>query len=271
MTQIKQEPCDYVPENHEQVATCIEVKDPLDIKLEPVLDQDEESKPTLHIIAELKHTSDVDLDRIELLTSEDEDDKDESLEENNGLSDDEKDQDYQVPDEEDHEIPNDDDSDVSEDIDVEGVDPLEDLSDEEEEMKTIEIEGLKIVQKGQYSKCPRCEKFIKSTFIIRHIKLHDAKEDKVTCPDGCELTFAKINNMFRHLKNVHKSKEPFVCKHCGKRFAKSKTLTGHLAKHRAEKRRAQESEEEALENSGNGRFVCEFPGTVSRFTHFLSQ
>ena len=104
--------------------------------------------------------------------------------------------------------------------------------------------------------------------IDRHIKLHDAKEEKVTCPDGCELTFAKINNLFRHLKNVHKSKEPFVCKHCGKRFAKSKNLTGHLAKHRAEKRRAQESAEEALENSGNGRFSCEFPGTVPQFTHF---
>jgi uncharacterized Zn-finger protein len=74
------------------------------------------------------------------------------------------------------------------------------------------------------------------------------------------MTFAKINNMFRHLKNVHKSKEPFVCKHCGKRFAKSKILTTHLAKHRADKRRAQESAEEALENSGNGRFTCEFPG-----------
>ena len=74
--------------------------------------------------------------------------------------------------------------------------------------------------------------------------------------------------MFRHLKNVHKSKEPFVCKHCGKRFAKSKILTTHLAKHRADKRRAQESAEEALENSGNGRFTCEFPGTVSHFAHF---
>ena len=82
------------------------------------------------------------------------------------------------------------------------------------------------------------------------------------------MTFAKINNMFRHLKNVHKSKEPFVCKHCGKRFAKSKILTTHLAKHRADKRRAQESAEEALENSGNGRFTCEFPGTVSHFAHF---
>ena len=38
MTQIKQEPCDY-DETYEskQVATCIEINDPLDIKLEPVL------------------------------------------------------------------------------------------------------------------------------------------------------------------------------------------------------------------------------------------
>ena len=60
--------------------------------------------------------------------------------------------------------------DTDEDVDVEGLDetpddPLDD--DDSEETKTIEIEGLEIVQKGQYSKCPRCEKFIKSTFIIR--------------------------------------------------------------------------------------------------------
>ena len=61
--------------------------------------------------------------------------------------------------------------DTDEDVDVEGLDetpddPLDD-DDDSEETKTIEIEGLEIVQKGQYSKCPRCEKFIKSTFIIR--------------------------------------------------------------------------------------------------------
>ena len=68
---------------------------------------------------------------------------------------------------------------------------------------------------------------------------------------------------------MHKSKEPFVCKHCGKRFTKSKILTVHLAKHRAEKRRAQESADEALENSGNGRFACEFPGIMLHFTQFF--
>ena len=60
--------------------------------------------------------------------------------------------------------------DSDEDVDVEGLDetPDEPLNEEDcEEIKTIEIEGLEIVQKGQYSKCPKCEKFIKSTFIIR--------------------------------------------------------------------------------------------------------
>ena len=60
--------------------------------------------------------------------------------------------------------------DTDEDVDVEGLDetPDEPLDKEDsEETKTIEIEGLEIVQKGQYSKCPKCEKFIKSTFIIR--------------------------------------------------------------------------------------------------------
>ena len=70
----------------------------------------------------------------------------------------------------------------SEDIDVENDSDAEKepLNEDPNEVTTsIELNGMTIVQKGQYSKCPKCKKFIKSTFIIRHIKLHDAKEDKI--------------------------------------------------------------------------------------------
>ena len=143
------------------------------------------------------------------------------------------------------------------DIDNSDFDEKEaDESSEEKEEEKIEINGMTIIQKGQYSKCPRCLKFIKSTFIIRHIKLHDSKPEKATCPENCGLSFAKINNMFRHLKNVHKSKEPFVCKYCSQRFSKSKMLTQHLAKHRAEKR---SRNLDADSDEDSKKFVCEFP------------
>ena len=126
----------------------------------------------------------------------------------------------------------------------------------------FEFDGLKIEQKGQYSKCPKCFKDIKSTFIFRHIKLHDEKMEKFKCPErSCsDLCFTRINNLFRHLKVVHKSKKPYVCKHqdCTQRFAKSKLLREHLSRHRAERRKAKEESSE--ENVDENRFVCEFPG-----------
>ena len=199
MTQIKQEPCDY-DETYEskKLATCIEIKDPLDIKLEPVLIK---SEPVLdnegkeesvsessekQVISEPQNgTSDVALDNIDLILSDQEENgrsKDEKSEEelyssdnkNENLS--EEDEDFSIPDVESPEEPE---TDEDLDVDVEGFDeiPPEDDpmdlngSDGSEENETIEIEGLEIVQKGQYSKCPRCEKFIKSTFIIRLLEV----------------------------------------------------------------------------------------------------
>ena len=69
--------------------------------------------------------------------------------------------------------------------------------------------------------------------------------------------------MYRHLKDVHKSKEPYVCKQCQKRFESLKILNGHLAKHRAEKILAQEMAEEALENKVT--YVCKFPSCGKYF------
>ena len=52
--------------------------------------------------------------------------------------------------------------------------------DEEEEISTTtEFNGMKIESKGQYSICPVCNKKIKSTFIFRHIKLHNQPSNKV--------------------------------------------------------------------------------------------
>ena len=200
MTQIKQEPCDYdETDESKKVATCIEIKDPLDIKLEPVLiksepvldnDEKEESESESEsiekqVISEPQNgTADVDLDNIDLILSDQEEngksEDEKNVEEfssdnkNEDLS--EEDEDFFIPDVESPEEPE---TDEDLDVDVEGFDeiPPEDDpmdlngSDGSEENETIEIEGLEIVQKGQYSKCPRCEKFIKSTFIIRLLEV----------------------------------------------------------------------------------------------------
>ena len=224
MTEIKIEPLDDNIDNLEikkEIQEIVEVKDPLDIKLEPVV-QD------LPMLDDDEDLDDLD-DKTEKSEKSEKFEKSEKshLEEDSDISDNDNDKDFE-PEK----------SEESEDEDIE-VD-IEHDSDEDEQTTSIELNGMTIVQKGGYSKCPRCQKFIKSTFIIRHIKLHDAKEEKTVCPhENCNITFAKINNMFRHLRNVHKSKEPFVCKHCGKRFAKSKALASHLALHRAEKRKLQ--------------------------------
>ena len=198
MTQIKQEPCDY-DETYEskKLATCIEIKDPLDIKLEPVLiksepvldnDKKEEflSESEKQVISEPQiGTADVDLDNIDLILSDQEENgkNEDEKNEQEGFSSDnknedlsEEDEDFSIPDVESPEEPE---TDEDLDVDVEGFDeiPPEDDpmdlngSDGSEENETIEIEGLEIVQKGQYSKCPRCEKFIKSTFIIRLLEV----------------------------------------------------------------------------------------------------
>ena len=219
MTEIKIEPLDEDIDNLEikkEIQEVVEVKDPLDIKLEPVvqdlpiLDDDED----LDVLDTIANDNDKNLD-------------DKSIDSDISDNDDDNDKDFEPSEKSDE--------DIEVDIEHDSVD-----DDQAEQTTSIELNGMTIVQKGGYSKCPKCQKFIKSTFIIRHIKLHDAKEEKTVCPhENCGITFAKINNMFRHLRNVHKSKEPFVCKHCGKRFAKSKALASHLALHRAEKRKLQ--------------------------------
>ena len=267
MTEIKQEPLDEDEEVIEEPNELVEVKDPIEVKLEVKLE------------GQIRESGgqDFDLDSIGVRSDEEgkdiEDDKeDDDIEEDDGPISDDSDEDYEVDDldeENDDPLTGTDQKDDTEDEDVnveeipeEDDDDIED-DDKNGEEKSIELAGMTIIQKGQYSKCPKCEKWIKSTFILRHIKAHAYVSEKVTCPEGCGMTFGKINNMFRHLINVHQSKEPYVCKHCGNRFAKSKALTSHLAKHRADKRSAQlDSEENDNQDTGNGNknFACEFPG-----------
>lgn len=60
------------------------------------------------------------------------------------------------------------------------------------ECKVVEIGGLKVETYGDYSKCPKCEKNIKSTFIIRHIKLHDQPSTTMNCPyQDCSTSFTR--------------------------------------------------------------------------------
>jgi hypothetical protein len=113
------------------------------------------------------------------------------------------------------------------------------------ESNTIVIDDMKIETVGNYSKCPRCFKNIKSTFIIRHIKLHDMPPEKFDCPEkNCGLQVNRINNLFRHLREIHKSRKPYLCrkKDCKARFAKPQQLKAHNIVHRAENKKAVESE-----------------------------
>ena len=127
------------------------------------------------------------------------------------------------------------------------------------ECKIVEIGGHKVETYGDYSKCPKCEKNIKSTFIIRHIKLHDLPSHVMNCPhQDCSTTFTRSNNMYRHLKVVHDDEEPYICvyKSCKERFASSKALREHV---NSSHRRGVRKEIEQMEAS-NLRFKCEFPG-----------
>ena len=127
------------------------------------------------------------------------------------------------------------------------------------ECTIVEIGGYKVETYGDYSKCPKCEKNIKSTFIIRHIKLHDLPSHVMNCPhEGCATTFTRSNNMYRHLKVVHDDPEPYICvyKSCKERFESSKALREHV---NSSHRRGVRKEMEQMEAS-NMRFKCEFPG-----------
>ena len=64
--------------------------------------------------------------------------------------------------------------------------------------------STKVETYGDYSKCPKCEKNIKSTFIIRHIKLHDQPSLSMKCPyQDCATSFTrsaallKVSRRFR--------------------------------------------------------------------------
>ena len=117
---------------------------------------------------------------------------------------------------------------------------------------SFEITGLRIETRGNYSRCPKCKKDIKSTFIIRHIKLHDVPIEKYECPEkSCGLHVNRINNLFRHLKVVHKSQKPYICKYCKKRYARAEELRTHFAGHKAERERHRRTEKlDRLEDDG---------------------
>jgi len=128
-----------------------------------------------------------------------------------------------------------------------------------QELKIVEIGGHRVETYGDYSKCPKCEKNIKSTFIIRHIKLHDLPTNVMNCPyENCKTSFTRSNNMYRHLKVVHDDEQPYICvyKNCTERYEASKNLRDHVNKaHRKGVRRELEQME-----ASNLRFKCEFPG-----------
>lgn len=105
-----------------------------------------------------------------------------------------------------------------EDVDIEGgldaeASGLLAASADPELKGSFEFNGMRVETIGNYSRCPKCDKNIKSTFIIRHLKLHEAPEERYKCPEkNCDLIVNRINNLFRHLRVVHKSKKPYMCK-----------------------------------------------------------
>jgi hypothetical protein len=68
------------------------------------------------------------------------------------------------------------------DVNAGDGDDDDDDDDEGSVGKLFEFDGVEIETRGNYSKCPRCLKEIKSTFILRHIKLHDQPVEKFPCP-----------------------------------------------------------------------------------------
>ena len=74
----------------------------------------------------------------------------------------------------------------------EGGSKADSLLASSQECKVVEIGGLRVETYGDYSKCPKCEKNIKSTFIIRHIKLHDQPSTTMNCPyRDCSTSFTR--------------------------------------------------------------------------------
>ena len=147
----------------------------------------------------------------------------------------------------------------------------EEDDDDEEETKIMDFNGMKFECKGNYSQCPICHKDIKSTFIFRHIRLHQQPAGPYACPvKKCKLVVSRISNLFRHLQVVHHSKTPYICKHegCSESFAKSQQLTKHLAQHRSAERKMTP---EVL--PVDKRFACEYPecGKVYGKRHHLRE
>ena len=216
-------------------------------------------------VVDKDETQNVNVDEVD----EDFDEDDSSIDDECDFEDDEDDKDYEM-DSENVDTPDsfstsdgasrnskisgedkDDDQSVSPDSMVEVELGKDEVKEEEEDTdskrESFDFNGMKIETVGNYSKCPKCDKNIKSTFIIRHIKLHDFPNEKFSCPEkGCNLKVNRINNLFRHLREIHKSKKPYVCRKrdCGARFAKAQLLKSHNSVHRAERRKKAETESE---------------------------
>ena len=139
-------------------------------------------------------------------------------------------------------------------------------------IRIIEIGGYKVKTYGDYSKCPKCEKNIKSTFIIQHIKLHDLPTIVMKCPyEECTTSFTRRNNIYKHLKVIHNDDCPYICvyKNCSNRYSSSKQLRKHVnITHREEAKK----ELEQIEAS-NLKYKCDFPGCEREYgkKHLLKE
>jgi hypothetical protein len=83
--------------------------------------------------------------------------------------------------------------------------------------------------------CPECDKkFLKKTFLTKHIKFHSAPRPFICETDECERTFTKASDLIKHQKIFHEGMEEgalHLCAFCQKAFITRAEMDNHAETH----------------------------------------